>query len=432
MVLPLRSDQRGRLPGIVHRTSDGGATLFVEPAESVSLNNQITEWKADEEHEVSRLLWELTHQIRKNTDSIVSSLNAAAVLDLISAKARYAEDEECHPAAISEDRQLHLLQARHPLLIETCRENGEAVVPIDVRLADDFDILVITGPNTGGKTVVLQTVGLLAIMHQAGMPIPAAPDSRIPIFKDIMVDIGDEQSIAQSLSTFSAHLRRIKEVIGRASPETLVLLDELGAGTDPDEGAALSQSILEELRIRAAPTVITTHLGALKGYAYQNPRVDNAAVEFDVETLRPTYHLQIGEPGASNALAIASRLGIPAELVERARGYQDHRLQELSEAIERTAERRREAEAARDDALQKARIMEARDSELQAELADLKAAQEEFSDWSRRISALRPGDEVFVKKFGKNGRVVRMSLHQQLAVVDLSEFQVEVPVGELA
>ena len=326
---------------------------------------------------------------------------------------------------------MHLYRARHPLLLESELAGTGEVVPIDLRLGDDFDVLVITGPNTGGKTVALETVGLLVAMHQSGLPIPAASDSRLPVYRDVMVDIGDEQSLSQSLSTFSAHLRRILEALDRAGPDVLVMLDELGAGTDPDEGAALGQAILDELRRRGAPTLVTTHLGALKAYAYEKDRVDNAAVEFDIETLRPTYRLLVGEPGASNALTIAQRYGMPQHIVDRARTYQDQEARQLARAIKGTIKRRREAERARDEARHQTRQADARDAELRTKVAELEASQAAFADWSQRVVKLQPGDEIFVRKFHRPGKIVRMQLHKQLAVVDVGKLQVEVPLNEV-
>jgi len=437
MVLPLKSEQRGRIPGIIHRTSDSGATLFVEPSESVELNNTLVRLRDEENKEITRILGELTQHVRKEAVPILETLRAVGVLDLIAAKVRYAKKRQCTCPVIDEGGVLSLRDARHPLLLELFenqKQDGspsKQVVPIDVRLGDDFDVLVITGPNTGGKTVTLKTVGLLALMTQCGIPIPVGEGSVMPIYDDIFIDIGDEQSLQQSLSTFSAHLSRLLDILRRSGPKSLVLIDELGAGTDPDEGAAIGRAILTELLELGASTIVTTHLSALKAVSFSTPRVDNAAVEFDPETLGPTFHLRLGEPGNSNALIIAKRLGMPARVVKLAKSFLDDRAGALNKAIAGTLTSRREAEEARraahDEAVEARRQRE--NMERQAE--ELRRTQEAFERWTRWVNALRPGDEVFLRTLNRAARVVRMQLHKQSALVSAGAMDIEVPLRDI-
>ena len=439
LVLPLAAEHRGRIPGIIHRSSDSGATIFVEPAQAVELNNQIINLKNDETAEINRLLWHLTHQVHLNQKAILDTMDALAILDLIVAKVRFARSYQLTCPRISTDWKLRLHKVRHPLLIQIKKkaeaagekENHE-VVPIDVRLGDDFDVLVITGPNTGGKTVALKTIALACAMAQAGLPIPAGEGSYVPVYHNILVDIGDEQSLQQSLSTFSAHLKRLMVMLQQARPETLVLIDELGAGTDPDEGAAIGQAIVQELLNRRSPALITAHLGVLKSVAYSQPRAENASVDFDIETLRPTYRLLIGEPGNSNAINIAARLGLPPRIVEMARKYLSSSHEQLDRAIRGTLTSRRQAEIARAEA-EAAQI--AADQARQAaerERIALEERQSKFDRWVKTISALKTGDKVHVQRFDRPGQIVRVLLHKQIAVVNMGALEVEVPLKELS
>jgi DNA mismatch repair protein MutS2 len=436
LVLPLASEHRGRIPGIVHRSSDSGATLFVEPAAAVELNNQIISLKRDESIEVGRLLLHLTHQLFLNRDEIMSTMDTLAVLDLVTAKVRFARAYNLTTPAVSTDRKLILRQARHPLLIRLQKEaaqRGEMreVVPIDLRLSDDFDMLVVTGPNTGGKTVALKTAGLICVMAQAGLPIPAATGSTVPIYKEVLMDIGDEQSLQQSLSTFSAHLSRLLLILKQAGPGTLVLIDELGAGTDPDEGAAIGQAIVEELLRRGCAAIVTTHLGVLKSVAYREARAENACVDFDIKTLQPTYRLLIGEPGNSNAINIASRLGLPPEVIAAARSHLGESGQQLNRAIRGTLQSRRQAEHARTEA-ETARAQALEEIEAaRKQRVSLESKQADFDRWVEKIASLRPGDKVHVRRFDKPGRVVRVLLHKQLAVVDVGTMEMEIPLREI-
>jgi len=348
-VVPVKADARSRVKGIVHDASGSGQTLFVEPLVVVELGNAWREAQVAEQEEVERILDELSSLVAANVPALRETLDALARFDFWAAKALLASELDATRAETSKTDAVVLLSARHPGL------TGR-VIPIDIRLGDGFTALVVTGPNTGGKTVTLRTLGLLSLMHQAGLHIPAAPGSALPVFRDVFADIGDEQSVAQSLSTFSGHMRSIIRIVEAAGPKTLVLLDELGAGTDPTEGSALAQSLLDHFIKAGALVAATTHYAELKAYAHTTPGATNAAVEFDLETLSPTYRLTIGLPGGSQAFAIAERLGLPAALVADARS----RLTENERAFEATLARIRETEGETADALERARSAEAR------------------------------------------------------------------------
>jgi DNA mismatch repair protein MutS2 len=320
-VLPVKAEFRGRVRGIVHDQSASGATLYVEPLEVVELNNHLRELQSQEREEVERVLREVSREVGEAAESIVQVVETLGELDLQLAKGRYAQLVRGREPALNDQGRIVLREARHPLL-------SGRVVPIDVRLDRDAFVVVISGPNTGGKTVALKTVGLLTLMAQAGLYVPAGDGSELAVFEEVFADIGDEQSIEQSLSTFSSHMTRIVEILrgvervrrngqGRA----LVLLDELGAGTDPDEGSALARSILTYLLDRRVPTVATTHYSELKAFAHERKGAVNASVTFDLETLSPTYRLEIGLPGRSNALAIAERLGLDPRILRGARRH---------------------------------------------------------------------------------------------------------------
>ncbi|HET9110261.1 MAG TPA: endonuclease MutS2 [Ktedonobacterales bacterium] len=335
-VLPVRAEARGQVRGIVHDQSSSGATVFVEPLVVVEMNNRLRQLQIEERQEVERILAELSEMVGAEAPYIILAVELLAEIDLHLAKARYASLMRGSPPKLNAEGRLRLRQARHPLL------TGK-VVPIDFWLGIEARMVVITGPNTGGKTVAIKTVGLLSLMALSGLYIPAEDDSEVPVFHDIFADIGDEQSIEQSLSTFSSHLTRIVDILREATPDSLVLLDELGAGTDPSEGSALARAILSHLLDRSVETVATTHYSELKAFAHERPGVVNASVEFDVETLSPTYRLTIGLPGRSNALAIASRLGLPAEIIEQGREFLGSAGVEMESLLSNLADERRVA-----------------------------------------------------------------------------------------
>ncbi|HET9497520.1 MAG TPA: endonuclease MutS2 [Candidatus Limnocylindria bacterium] len=349
-VIPVRAEAKGRVPGIVHDQSASAATLFIEPMGVVELNNGWIEATLEAAAEEERILESLSRAVESHADSLATSLAALARADLWMARAHLAAELDAVRPKVSEDA-LELLSARHPLL-------GADAVPIDLRLGDRFGYraLVITGPNTGGKTVALKTIGLLALMHQAGLRVPAAGGARLPVFTQVFADIGDEQGIAQSLSTFSSHLRNVVRFLEAAGPHSLVLLDEIGAGTDPTEGSALAMAVVTVLLERGALVAATTHYAELKAFAETQPGVTNAAVEFDVATLRPTYHLSIGLPGASQAFAIAERLGLAPEVLALAR----ERVSSTHASLEETLAAIRRTEAERSKAL--ATAVEERDA----------------------------------------------------------------------
>ncbi len=353
VVLAVKAERRGELRGVLHDVSQTGATCFVEPECVVAEGNALEDLLAQEGREITRILWDTTVRVLEFEGPIGEVLTGLGRLELAVAAADAARAEGLVFPALVPGGRLKFRGARHPVLM--LLRGRERVVPVDVRLGEDFHVLVITGPNTGGKTVALKTAGLLPLMAQSGMPVPAE-EAECSVFGAVHADIGDEQSLQQSLSTFSSHVNRIARFLREAGPESLILLDELGAGTDPAEGAALGRAILDYLHARAARAVVTTHLGALKTFAFTREGVSNASVEFDVETLSPTYRLLIGEPGASNALVIAERLGVPAEVVRQARDLvrpEDLESQEIlasAQEIRNRAERHlRDAEGLRSD-----------------------------------------------------------------------------------
>ncbi len=337
-VVPVKSEYRSEIAGLVHDTSSSGATVFIEPMAVVEANNEIRVLQTKEREEIERILAELSTSAGDFAQSIKNSYECALELNLIFAKAQYAYKIKGCPPILNDNGIINLRAARHPLI------DPKKVVPVDIMLGEDFDTLVITGPNTGGKTVSIKTLGLLSMMGMCGLMIPAGDRSEISVFDKILSDIGDEQSIEQSLSTFSAHMTNIISIFNEADEKSLILIDELGAGTDPVEGAALAMAILEALHFKGAKIAATTHYAELKAYALETPRVQNGCCEFDIVSLRPTYRLLIGVPGKSNALAISEKLGLDIDVIKRASDLVSSENKEFENVVDKLEETRRRME----------------------------------------------------------------------------------------
>lgn len=338
-VLPVKAESRGQVKGVVHDQSGSGQTVFIEPQNVVNLNNKLRQLQVEEREEVDRILAEISSSLADHIPELENNLEVLTQLDFINAKARYAQSIKAIRVAISEENHVRFLQARHPLIAE------DDIVPNDIYLGKDFKTVIITGPNTGGKTIVLKTLGLLQLMGQAGLQIPVEEESQMGLFDGIYADIGDEQSIEQSLSTFSSHMVTIIDNLEKITPNSLVLFDELGAGTDPQEGAALAISILDYVRQAGAYAMITSHYPELKAYGYNSADTVNASMEFDIETLEPTYRLAIGVPGRSNAFEISKRLGLPEEIIAHARELMSGESQNVNDMIEDLDTQRKNAES---------------------------------------------------------------------------------------
>ena len=494
-VLPVNAMQRWAVKGIVHGTSDSGATLYVEPMQIVDMGNDLSEAVGAEAEEVEAVLWAMTRLVAGHAEALLTAQGVLAELDLLKARALMARRYRMTRPTFGRAGHLELEQVRHPLLLRLSEEREgpetrvepdfDSVVPLDVRLGGEARMLVVTGPNTGGKTVALKTVGLACLMARAGLYVPSE-HAVMPPFDAVHADIGDEQSIEQSLSTFSSHVLRIIRILAAATRESIVLLDELGAGTDPAEGGALAQAILQELARRGCLAIVTTHLGQLKAFAAACPQAQNACVEFDSQTLRPTYRLTVGAAGSSNALEIALRLGMPSGILDGARSALDERsggaYGELAEQVrltsEETEKRRKRARRLEDQAEQAKEQYEQALSELKARqdklladvgldvsdelqrLADAAAALHEQVRFSHKPLArevrevrdglrsvlkrtqeviegraiprpLQPGDEVYVLKVHKWGKVQRVDSAEGRALVSVGSVQLDVELKEL-
>lgn len=424
-VLPVRQEYRSMVPGIVHDQSSSGATIFIEPMSVVEIGNELKQLTAAEKVEIDRILLSLSAQIAPEAQSIENNIQILSKIDFIFAKGLLGQQMEAVTPRMNAEGRLDIRQGRHPLI------DPQQVVPLDIRLGKDYNTLIITGPNTGGKTVTLKTTGLFSLMAQSGLQIPAEYDSEMAVFDEIFADIGDEQSIEQSLSTFSGHMKNIVNIMENVKPGSLVLFDELGAGTDPTEGAALAQAILTSLLKKHVRTVATTHYSELKEFAMLTPEVENASVEFDVATLRPTYKLLIGIPGKSNAFEISKKLGLSDELIEQARAllskeqihFEDvlasaeyHRQlakkeQQLAEeahadmeAIRSQAEKeRKQLEAQRERSIQKAkaeakRIIENARREQESLIEELRALKKAGGAQEHEIQQIRKKAEQSAEK----------------------------------
>lgn len=485
-VIALKASMRRMVPGVVHDKSQTGQTVYLEPQAVFSLVNELEETRYDERREITKILWGLTSKMAERQLSVLMTAKAVTYIDMTLAKARFGRAYACVEPVLTSDGTLVLDEARHPLLgrfmslKSHCRpgEALERLTPLSIRLGEDFNIVVVTGPNTGGKTVVLKTLGLLVLMAQSGIPVPAGYQTRLPVFKQIFADIGDEQSIEQSLSTFSSHLINLAEILKKADGKSLVLLDELGTGTDPAEGAALGMAILDLLREKEARTVITTHLGALKAYAYQAPEVENASMEFDRGTLLPTYRLLLGQPGSSNALAIARRYDLPKEVTDRMEELLKEEKEDTSDLINKVqhvksvaekARRRNErlrlklTQSIRDTEKEKADLKEEAEARISYIMDDILKEAEEFykgcenapepwksviNKFKQRVSeiakgtpreqyhedflaALSVGEKVYVTNLRSFGEVVKINQRQKVARVKVEGLLYDIPFANL-
>ena len=418
VVLPVKANHQGRIRGVMHEVSSSGATVFIEPEESVHAGHRVVAEELAYRRELRRIMRELTAELAAHRQEVGATMAAIAHYDARYARARYARLHRC-VALQHGSGTIDLRAARHPLL-------GAEAVPIDIRWGAGRRVLIITGPNTGGKTVALKTVGLLALMNQFGMEVPAAAGSALPLFDEVLCDIGDEQSIAQSLSTFSGHVRQLAHILASVTERSLVLLDELGAGTDPEEGVTLAMAVLDSLIARGALVAVSTHHGALKNYGYVNPAVENAAMEFDLQSLRPTYRLLLGVPGESHALEIARRQGIAEEVVAAARGYLAEGRSDAGEIIRSLTARQHElreiAEEQDQSQLQLERRLReaaARERELAARERELHAAEaRELRAFLSRSRQQLEGAIRELRERGRGGEGWRGAAAAARAVVD--------------
>ena len=422
MVIPVRAEAKGKVDGFVHDTSASGQTVYIEPAACLELNNEVRELKSAEQNEIERILREVTTHIRRESDVLETNLTAAGQFDLLQAKARLANRLDAVVPKLNDEGRIELHEGRNPVLQlhfqslkeaedTTGRATGDPdsrrdreVVPLDLQLGADFCTLVITGPNAGGKTVSMKSVGLFALMLSYGLPIPVAPHSSFPLFDEIMVDIGDEQSIEEDLSTFSSHVSNLRHMLAEAGENTLILIDEAGTGTDPDEGGALAQAVLERLHAAGARTIATTHHGTLKVYAHETEGVENGSMEFDQGTLRPTYRYQEGVPGSSYAFEIAQRMGLDEGLLERARtlaGEQKTAMENLISNFEK------------------------RTQELEDELYDARKAREKAEEEQQRHEGKR-------RKLEKERETFRQqALEEAERIVENANARVEQTIKEI-
>ena len=487
-VIAVQERHASRIPGARRDKSDSGNTIFIEPIGVREMGDALEAATNAEKTEMVRILQEITAMIAAKIEPIRKTVKQLAHIDLTYAKVCFSRNYEMNPPMLNTDGTINLKNARHPLLLALHRsDNAEPpteVVPIDFRLDNDFNTLIITGPNTGGKTLALKTVGLLTLMAQSGMHVPAGADSTLAIFSHVAADIGDEQSIEQSLSTFSSHLRNIAKILSHADHSSLVLLDELGGGTDPAEGGALGRSIIEYLHSRKARTAVTTHITQLKELGYTVPGIENASVEFDIETLQPTYRLLIGTPGSSNALAIAKRLGLPNEVIDNAEKgatQQDDRSAELInqlQAAKRNVEENRRAAAQAEEAAHrleteyrnKLETLATQESAMAAQLdsaatttlrtvkdrlehlnnnqasrnallkslheistyiADVLNESPAEQQRQASIEELGTGDKVYVRSLEQVGTLSQLDLQAQKAVVQLGVMQMTVPLDDV-
>ncbi|MDR1931522.1 MAG: endonuclease MutS2 [Spirochaetales bacterium] len=415
MALPLASNFRGRIKGVVHEISSSGATAFFEPLDIFEKNNDIAETENEYRRELFQILKDLTAAAGEAANDLLYLSGRLALIDSWQARAVYGKRHECFPAAVADspERDFILSAARHPLL-------GAKAVPIDIRLAEGTRILLVTGPNTGGKTLALKTAGLLALMNQFGLDIPAAGDSSLPLFDDIFVDMGDEQSIAESLSTFSAHISNLAKIVSSCARASLVLLDELGSGTDPEQGAAIAMAFLDTLAERGVYAMVTTHLGSLKHYAYSRPGVSNASVLFDAEAFKPAYKIIPGVPGESHAFEIAERCGVPALIIDRARAYMSgsetdsaRLIRSLTEKEAEIAQTLRQQRKLLADLEEERRLLAEKQSELSGR--EIRLRREGLTEARRFLAETRKQFEALVHELRQAGRSAAPDAGEQTA-----------------
>jgi DNA mismatch repair protein MutS2 len=480
-VIPLKSEGKGKMSCVVHDVSASGATLFVEPLPVVELNNELQQNRKSEEAEIRRILSALGSMVRENSGEMEKSLEALSHIDLVLAKARFSREFSCTRPEVDESGIIEIKGGRHPLL--AAKKGRASVVPLDLTLGQDFTTLLISGPNAGGKTVVLKTVGILALMSQCGIHIPVAAGSRLSVFDSILADIGDEQSIERDLSTFSSHIRNISEIMSTAGSSTLVLLDEVGVGTDPRSGTGIAMAVLSELTRRGTRTLATSHYGDLKTFVHTAPRMSNASVEFDSETLLPTYRLVMGIPGSSNTFEMAEKLGMDKSLLAEAAGYvngESTRAEEMIASLEKSLFRsERLAEETRAEKERLRGLIEEYDGRMRRIREEEKAAKKRRRDQTRRAvegarslvenlvreikesdarkdvvkkvqaalaaeldrvaeppartrapEIIKEGDLVYVEPFKASGRV--LSVHKGSVRVEVGSVTCEVPVSAVS
>ncbi|MGB4449132.1 MAG: endonuclease MutS2 [Tepidanaerobacteraceae bacterium] len=380
-VVPVKQEFKGSIPGVIHDQSASGATLYIEPMAVVQMNNELRQLELEEDREIERILRDFSGKVQENHDPILDTLYNLAQLDFIMAKAGYSLDINGVEPIFNDRGYINISRGRHPLL------KGH-VVPLDVYLGDKFNILIITGPNTGGKTVALKTVGLFALMAQSGLHLPAGEGTELSVFKEVFADIGDEQSIEQSLSTFSSHMKNIKEIVDLASEECLVILDELGAGTDPTEGAALAMAILSYLYDKGSKVLASTHYSELKSFAFSKEGMENASMEFDVKTLSPTYKLTIGLPGKSNAFEIAARLGLREEVISLGKSLMADESLRMEDMLTHIEEEKSKAEEEREKLLAAKKEYEKKLAKLEEERKKIRLKQERIIEKAKETARL--------------------------------------------
>jgi len=413
-VVPVKAECKGEMKGLVHDTSSSGATVFIEPLAVIEANNEIRILQNEERAEIDRILSEFSARVGDCSDSILGSFEALIDIDILLSKSRLADKQKATVPEINPERIINLKKARHPLI------DKDKVVPVDITLGDGFDTLVVTGPNTGGKTVVLKTIGLFSLMAACGMMIPASSGSTLPVFSHVLADIGDEQSIEQSLSTFSSHIKNIISILEIADEQSLVLTDELGAGTDPVEGAALAVAIIEAFRAKGCTLAATTHYAEIKMYALQTEGVENGCCEFDVATLSPTYRLLIGVPGRSNAFAISSRLGLSSDVIERAQelvSTENTRFEDVVSSLEQSRQELEEAKAKAQKAFEEAE---------QLKLEAQKRAQEHEEQLSRELNKARENAQSLVERVRSQTDLLLNELEELKKQKDKEDFSARV------